>query len=330
MSSLAISVGVFAGDLVATPIRTAGRRHARIAGDDGLLGRAFGRLAVVSGEGPWRCLQAEELLIPLGDYREVAIGYSNAAYMSLIEDSFEEATSFLETALHAVGSIDDPFQTEIILSNIGLVRLFSGDLDHARDAFERALRLCAQHDFRELAGEGLAGLAAVAAAQGREETAARLRGAARALEYPPATLDTRIDDRLERDYLAAARTRYGVVAWDADERAGADCRVQRRSLTRSANEAKRSRPQTDRGGARAEPSTCDPFDVEALATHTTRAEDHRAAARVTSIYSKGSTTRRVASPRGSARLGRASTGPCVDQCSESLDIGNGDREFWMA
>lgn len=129
--------------------------------------------------------------------------------------------ALLETALHAVGSIDDPFETEIILSNIGLARLFSGDLDHARDAFERALHLCAQHDFRELAGEGLAGLAAVAAAQGRDETAARLRGAARALGYPPATLDTQIDNRLERDYLAAARTRYGYVAWAADERAGA-------------------------------------------------------------------------------------------------------------
>ena len=190
LSSLAVSVGVFAGDL-------AGERryalqacqHARFAGDDGLLGRALGRLGVVSGDERRAILdQAAELLIPLGDYREVAIAYSNAAYMSLIEDSVAEATSFLETALHAVGSIEDPLETEIILSNIGLARLLSGDLDHARDAFERALRLCAQHNFRELAGEGLAGLAAVAAAQARDETAARLRGAARALGYPPATL----------------------------------------------------------------------------------------------------------------------------------------------
>ena len=223
LSSLAVSVGVFAGDL-------AGERryalqacqHARIAGNDGLLGRALGRLAVVSGDDRRAILdQAAELLIPLGDYREVASAYSDAAYMSLIEDSLAEATSFLETALHAVSSIEDPRQTEIILSNIGLARLFSGDLDQARDAFERALQLCAQHNFRELAGEGLAGLAAVAAAQGHDETAARLRGAASALGYPPATLDRRIDDRLECDYLAAARTRYGDPAWRTDERAGA-------------------------------------------------------------------------------------------------------------
>jgi hypothetical protein len=39
--------------------------------------------------------------------------------------------------------------------------------------------------------------------------------------YPPATFDKRIDDRLERDYLAAARTRYGDTGWRAGEQAGA-------------------------------------------------------------------------------------------------------------
>jgi predicted ATPase/DNA-binding SARP family transcriptional activator len=223
LSSLAVSVGVFAGDQVGERrYALQACEHARSAGDDGLLGRALGKLAVVSGQERRALLeQAADLLIPLGDYREVATAYSNAAYACLIEDSIAEATSFLESALHLVGRIEDPLETEIILSNIGLARLFSGELDHARDAFERALRLCAQHNLRELAGEGLAGLAAVAAAQSRDETAAWLRGAARTLGYPPAALDRRIDDRLERDYLAAARTRYGDAAWDADEHAGA-------------------------------------------------------------------------------------------------------------
>jgi hypothetical protein len=48
-----------------------------------------------------------------------------------------------------------------------------------------------------------------------------LRGAAHTLGYPPASFDKKIDDRLERDYLAAARTRYGDVAWRAHEQAGA-------------------------------------------------------------------------------------------------------------
>ncbi len=224
LSSLGVSMGVFLGDL-ASERRYAVQacRHARIAGDNRLLGRALGKLAAVSADERRAILeQATELLIPLGDYREVASAHASAAYVALSEDRIAEATTLLETALHAVDRVEDPLETEIILSNIGLARLFSGDLNHARDAFEQALRLCAQHDFREIAGEGLAGLGAVAAAQGCDEAAARLRGAARALGYPPATFDKQIDDRLERDYLAAARTRYGDAAWCADEQAGAE------------------------------------------------------------------------------------------------------------
>ncbi len=223
LCTLVNSVGVFVDDPAAE--RRFAReacRHARIAGDDGLLGRALGRLATVSGDERRAILeQAAELLIPLGNYREVASAYSTAAYVAIAEDRLAEATSLLDTALRAVGRIEDPWETTIILSNLGLARLFSGDLDDARDAFERGLRLSAQHALRESADEGLAGLAAVAAGQGRDEIAARLRGAAHALGYPPATFDKRIDNRLERDYLAAARTRYGDLAWRADEQAGA-------------------------------------------------------------------------------------------------------------
>ena len=113
-------------------------------------------------------------------------------------------------------------ETAIVLSNTGLARLFSGDLDHARDAFERALRLRTEGALDEVADESLAGLAADAAAQGRYEMAARLRGVTRAFGYPPASFDKRIDDRLERDYLATARARYGDVAWRHDEQAGAE------------------------------------------------------------------------------------------------------------
>ena len=80
----------------------------------------------------------------------------SAAYVALSEVHIAEATSLLDTALQAAGRIDDPQETAIVLSNMGLARLFSGDLDQARDAFERALRLCAQHAFGENADEGLA------------------------------------------------------------------------------------------------------------------------------------------------------------------------------
>ena len=42
--------------------------------------------------------QADELLIPLGDYREVAGAYSSAAYVALTEDRLAEAISLLDRA----------------------------------------------------------------------------------------------------------------------------------------------------------------------------------------------------------------------------------------
>jgi hypothetical protein len=42
--------------------------------------------------------QAAELLIPLGNCREVAGAYSTAAYVALTEDRVAEATSLLDTA----------------------------------------------------------------------------------------------------------------------------------------------------------------------------------------------------------------------------------------
>jgi predicted ATPase/DNA-binding SARP family transcriptional activator/class 3 adenylate cyclase len=250
LSTLAVAVGVFLDDL-------AGERrcaqeacdHARIAGDDALLGRALGRLAAVSGDRRRAILeQAAELLIPLGNYRQVASAYSSAAYVALSEDRIVEAAGLLDTALQAAGRIQDPWETMTILSNLGLAGLFAGDFDHARDAFERALRLSAHHVFTESAGEGLAGLAAVAAAQGRDERAATLRGAAHASGYPPATFDKKIDDRLERDYLAAARARYADGPWRDAERAGGELSFEHAIAYALDDRSRTTGPQIDEGG----------------------------------------------------------------------------------
>jgi tetratricopeptide (TPR) repeat protein len=220
---LADAVGVYAEDAAGDRhYAQEACRHARLAGDDRLLGSALGVLAAVSGRQRRELLeQAAELLIPLGAFREVAGAYSTAAYVALSEDHIDEATSLLDTALQAASRIDDPWETMIVLGNVGLARLFAGDAEHAREAFERELRLAIEHRFLKGADEAVAGLAAVAAANGRDEVAARLRGAALALGYPPATFDKRIDDRLDRMYIGPARTRYGHAAWGIAESDGA-------------------------------------------------------------------------------------------------------------
>ena len=198
---------------------------------------ALGRLAVVSGDERRAILeQAAELLIPLGNYREVAAAYSTAAYVALSEDRVAEATSLLDTALQAIAGVEDPWGTLIILSNLGLARLFSGDLDGARDAFEHGLRLCADHAFRNTADEALAGLAAVAAAQGRDEIAARLRGAAHALgtrRLRSTSGSTRPSNAITSPLPGpVTATSLGATA----SRPARGCRANRRSLTRSGNE----------------------------------------------------------------------------------------------
>ena len=107
-----------------------------------------------------------------------------------------------------------------IFGNIGLANLFSGDAQHAEEAFVRQLRLCVGRAFRYGADEGLAGLAALSAEEDRFEQAALLLGAARAMGYPQVG-DQPIDDRLEREYFAPARRRYGAAAWHQHQQHGA-------------------------------------------------------------------------------------------------------------
>ena len=219
---LAVAEGVTLGNLEQERrYADAACHHARVAGDDMLLGQALGTLAAVSGNERGRLLeQSASLLAPLGNYRAIASAYSAASYVALVEDRVDEASGYLATALDAAQRVDDPWHK--IWGNLGLARLFSGELDAAADAFDHQLELCEQHSIStDYAAEGVVGLAAVAAAENQDAIAARLRGAARAWGYPTTEIDVHIDDRLERDYFAAARARMGPELWTRAEQHGA-------------------------------------------------------------------------------------------------------------
>ena len=153
--------------------------------------------------------QAAELLIPLGNYRDVASAYSSAAYVALTEDRSRKQPASWITALQRSGRIEDPWRRRS--SSPTSVSPACSPATSIRPATPLSGRCgcpprthCARSPTRSLAG-----LAAVAAAtrprrDGGETARRRPR-----LGYPPATFDKRIDDRLERDYLAAARARYG-------------------------------------------------------------------------------------------------------------------------
>jgi hypothetical protein len=127
--------------------------------------------------------------------------------------------TLLETALPAAEREDTPMTTMLTYGNVGLARLFTGDVSRAREAFEAELRLCRGHAYHYGAGEGLAGLAAIAAYEGRPERAARLRGAALAMGHPQPQ-DQPIADRLDREYFSPAREGLEEVAWARAQAAG--------------------------------------------------------------------------------------------------------------
>ncbi len=221
---VALAEGVTLGDLEQQRHHAlAACGHARLAGDNTLLGQALATLAAVSGDDRAALLeQSASLLTPLGNYRAIANGHSAASYAALLEGHIDEATRYLATAMDAAERIDDPWQTGMILGNLGLARLFSGDVDAAADAFGRQVELCDRHSLgADYASEGLVGLAAVAAADNQDSTAARLRGVARACGFPLTEIDKRIADRLERDYFAPARARTGAALWTQHEQEGA-------------------------------------------------------------------------------------------------------------
>jgi predicted ATPase len=230
-------------------------RHARIAGDDDILGRALGWLAARSGDKRQAILEeAADLLVPLGNYRAIASVYSAAAYVALTEDRLAEAASLLDTALQAASRTDAPYLTVTITANRAHASLLAGNLSAARDEYERTLRLGVQYASRWDDGEMLAGLASVAAGEGRYEPAARLRGAARSAGYPATASDRLFDDRLERDYFDRARAAYGPEAWRRGEQTGAALSLEEAiayALAESPHLASPDTPTQDETDARA-------------------------------------------------------------------------------
>jgi predicted ATPase/DNA-binding SARP family transcriptional activator len=240
---LALAEGVTLGNLEQERrLANAAYEHARLAGDETLLGQALGTLAAVSGHARASLLErSASLLAPVGNYRAIANAHSAASYVALLEDHVEEATGYLATALAAAETIDDPWQKMMIWGNLGLARLFSGELRAAADAFVHQLELCDKHSLgTDYAAEGAVGLAAVAAAEMQDLTAARLRGVARAWGHPSTELDKRIGDRLEHDYFVPARARAGLERWTHAEHEGASLSLPQAIALASEGKTRRS------------------------------------------------------------------------------------------
>lgn len=196
-------------------------RHARLAGDDGRLGNATIRLlsALPPEERPAVLTEVSKLLTRTGNYRALAIAHNNAGWLAIEADRPHEALEFLATSLRAGETIDLTRSIMTTCGNIGLASLFVGDLPAARAAFVRQLKLCLGHAFPRGADEGLAGIAALCASEGRHEPAARMLGTAHTLGFPEPG-EKWLAERLEREYFTPAIARCGADAWRRDEELG--------------------------------------------------------------------------------------------------------------
>jgi hypothetical protein len=162
---------------------------------------------------------AVALLERVGNVYLAADLLAEAAYAALCHGSDVDAAQFVARATPVARDVGLPYLWMLLRGNAGLAALFTGDADAARDAFREELELCRKLAVLPFAGEGLAGLAAVAIVGGELERAAWLCGAAATHRYGEP--HDPVQDRLRATFFDPGRGRLGADTWDAAVRRGA-------------------------------------------------------------------------------------------------------------
>jgi tetratricopeptide (TPR) repeat protein len=115
-----------------------------------------------------------ELCRPIGKSWPLAMSLLNLGVANLHASRLDEAQTQLTDALAMHRAIGDEIFAARALGYLGYAALFGGDVEHAEALFLESSRAFEEHADEGGIAEGLAGLAAVRAAQGRDEEAARL------------------------------------------------------------------------------------------------------------------------------------------------------------
>jgi len=154
-----------------------------------------------------------------GNQRELAIQQANLAYTSVFHGDYAAAQRLSRDGLATAEALGEPHVLAHVHGNVGVAALSAGDLQRAGEAFARELELLGRYPADPLNFEALNGLAAVAAARGRDELAAKLSGVADAsgLDRHDPVIAARIDEQC----FAPARGRLGEASWSAAYAAGA-------------------------------------------------------------------------------------------------------------
>jgi predicted ATPase/class 3 adenylate cyclase len=210
------------GDLdVAAAIADEALDFATAAEDDWAVAMAvFAKAKAVStiSELRERVDRAAALLAEAGNVFFLAALLVGSSYVALCMGGDRDAKELVDRATPLTRALDDPYLSVLLRGNAGMAALLSGDTGAADHAFREELVLSRELVAPRFAGEGLGGLAAVAAVRNDTHRAARLAGAAAA--YRDDAPRDEVEVRLDAAFIQPARTRHGMDAWDVAARDG--------------------------------------------------------------------------------------------------------------
>ncbi len=194
--------------------------YARESGDEGLIADALAlrALSFQIVEVDAEIAETAALFRKVGDIHGLASLYNDAGYTAVTQGSYERAAGYLDEALELAHRTGEQLRVMIVTGNLGVVALFTAELECAAARFAEQLRLSREHAVHWMAADGIAGLAAIAARQGEAERAARLLGAAESLAK---VLEDAAGVRLEQEFFSPARERLGETRWRAAHADGA-------------------------------------------------------------------------------------------------------------
>jgi tetratricopeptide (TPR) repeat protein len=198
-------------------------RRAQRSGDGFALAYALAHRVMATDYTPGAPLARDTVqqLRAMGDDLGVAVTCNVTGYSALATGRYDEAVEWLQDGLDAARASGMIRSIALLSNNLGLAKLFSGDLQTAAGLLSESLRLCRPAGTEHLVNETLLAAAALRWCSGDPPGAARLLGAARAgPDLPTVTDEDDVWDRLESEFIGPARSACDRATWDRAVRAG--------------------------------------------------------------------------------------------------------------
>jgi predicted ATPase/DNA-binding CsgD family transcriptional regulator len=148
------------------------------------------------------------------------VGLYGMALFARVRGDLDLALRLHQRGLDDAVLRDDVTQQMIVLAPLGCLLLHRGEIEHARRALADGLRMAANAAWEGGLVRSLWPAAGCAALAGSPRVAARLAGAAAALEERTGSQLTPLEIALIRGWLDAARARLGPESWNLEDAHG--------------------------------------------------------------------------------------------------------------